>query len=317
MDDLDVVVRSLDALGLSAVIHSTHSNAPPDDVRFRVVVPLAHPVPRDQWGDVWQRVNATVFGGQNDAQTRDPSRMYYLPTAPPDAPVFTRVLHGAPLDPDMLPAQPERDGQTVAPGTRPDSPPLRIEPIVRGCAWLRHCRDDAQALSEPEWYAMLSIVGRCENGVQLAHAFSAPYPTYSREETDAKLRHALDSAGPRTCADIRQQLGGEPYCQVCPAWGIAASPISFGHLGPVAGGSANGHSGTVAVLQSEEPGNVFSPPGRRDAPEPEYTADGLVYRAGEFTITLVLARKRWRVAGARRCDARREYHQPGQCEEPT
>src|SRR5262249_20866965 len=33
----------------------------------------------------------------------------------------------------------------------------QLAPIVAGCAWLRHCRDDAATLSEPEWYGMLSI----------------------------------------------------------------------------------------------------------------------------------------------------------------
>src|SRR5688572_1438742 len=71
----------------------------------------------------------------------------------------------------------ESDGAAV-PSLRMGLPPARIEPILAGCGWLRHCRDDAATLPEPEWYGMLSIVGRCDGGEQLAHEFNAPYPTY-------------------------------------------------------------------------------------------------------------------------------------------
>src|SRR4051794_8267495 len=83
-----------------------------------------------------------------------------------------------------------------------DFPPAHIELIENGCAWLRHCRDDAGTLPEPEWYGMLSIVGRCENGEQLAHEWSRPYPQYTPEETQRKLTQALRNAGPRTCEYI-------------------------------------------------------------------------------------------------------------------
>jgi Protein of unknown function (DUF3987) len=106
-----------------------------------------------------------------------------------------------------------------------------LEPIVERCAWLRHCRDDAANLSEPEWYAALSIVGRCQDGDRMAHEWSAPYPRYTRDETDEKLSHALRDAGPRTCANI-SQLGGEPFCSACPDWGKISSPIVLGRPGP-------------------------------------------------------------------------------------
>lgn len=102
-----------------------------------------------------------------------------------------------------------------------------IGPIVTGCAWMRHCRDDAAHLPEPEWYAMLSILGRCENGDALAHEWSAPYPGYSFEETTRKLKHALEAAGPRSCRDIRRRFG-EVYCQGCAFWNKVTSPLALG-----------------------------------------------------------------------------------------
>jgi hypothetical protein len=107
-------------------------------------------------------------------------------------------------------------------------PLVIIEPIVNGCAWLRHCRDDAATLPEPEWYAMLGIVGRCEDGEHLAHEWSAPDPRYTHKETAQKLRHALQDAGPRTCATIRSELGGEEYCRKCSHWETITSPINLG-----------------------------------------------------------------------------------------
>src|SRR5262249_53490775 len=42
-----------------------------------------------------------------------------------------------------------------------------VDEIARECAWLRHSRDDAATLPEPEWLAMLSIIGKCADGQRL------------------------------------------------------------------------------------------------------------------------------------------------------
>lgn len=93
-------------------------------------------------------------------------------------------------------------------------PPSKIDPIIEGCAWLRHCRDDSQTLSEEEWYAALSILGRCENGKALAHEWSKAYPGYTEGETEKKLNHARNDGGPRTCDDIKRRRWGN-YCDEC------------------------------------------------------------------------------------------------------
>jgi len=122
-----------------------------------------------------------------------------------------------------------------------------IEPIISGCSWLRHCRDDAATLSEPEWFAMLSIVSRCANGEAVAHQWSAPYPGYSPEETTKKLKHAIEDGGPRTCVNIHHTLGGEPYCSICPLWGAVKSPIV---LGRHSGSSRSQREGYDRILES-------------------------------------------------------------------
>lgn len=102
-----------------------------------------------------------------------------------------------------------------------------LDRMVPSCAWLTHCRDDAAILSEPEWYAMLGIVGRCVEGEQHVHEWSAPYPQYNQADTTKKLQHALKAAAPRTCDYMRYELGGEPYCAGCGYWGQIKSPISL------------------------------------------------------------------------------------------
>ena len=75
---------------------------------------------------------------------------------------------------------------------------------------------------------MLGIVGRCVDGEQIAHEWSAPYPRYRKDETAKKLQHALTDAGPRTCSTIRYDLGGEEQCRNCSHWGQIKSPIVLG-----------------------------------------------------------------------------------------
>ena len=99
--------------------------------------------------------------------------------------------------------------------------------IAAGCAWMRHCRDDAVRLTEPEWFGMLSILSRCKDGQRIAHEWSQPYAGYSYDETHDKLIHSLDG-GPRTCECIYNDLGGSTYCQSCPEYGKIKSPIVLG-----------------------------------------------------------------------------------------
>jgi hypothetical protein len=111
-----------------------------------------------------------------------------------------------------------RTWRAVDSGDEDDFEPVPLAPIVAGCAWLRHTRDDATTSPEPEWYAMLGITGRCIDGATIAHEWSRPHPGYSEDETAAKLAHALDAAGPRTCKNIRDELNGTDYCTACPSW---------------------------------------------------------------------------------------------------
>jgi hypothetical protein len=100
-----------------------------------------------------------------------------------------------------------------------------VEILLRRCAFLRHCQDEAATLHEPEWYAMVSNVVQCADGPTAVHQLSLAYPGYSPRETDAKIAHALRDSGPHTCAFI-QALG----FQGCPPGGCGVkAPIALSH----------------------------------------------------------------------------------------
>jgi hypothetical protein len=149
-----------------------------------------------------------------------------------------------------------------------DDTPARLQPIVAGCAFVRHVRDDAEGLCEPDWYAGLSILARCEGGRATAHAWSRPDPRYSEAGTEAKLEHALTGAGPRTCAHIRVHLGFAG-CDGCPHRGAVKSPIVLGRPEP-AGTVEQKADGTLVrrLPEPRRPRGISLPPPVRPAGVP-------------------------------------------------
>ena len=124
-------------------------------------------------------------------------------------------------------------------GPAPDLPPAKLPPILDGCPWMRHCRDDAASLPEPEWYRMLTVIARCEDAAIWAHELSKPYPNYSPQETDKKLKQASrEVIGPVTCAYVESHLGGERFCGACLFRGHVNSPIAIGRMQPEEGEEA-------------------------------------------------------------------------------
>src|SRR5690606_31466590 len=131
-----------------------------------------------------------------------------------------------------------------------------IDPIVSACAWMQHCREDAAVLPEPEWYAMLSVVGRCQDGENLAHEWSRDYPGYSERETEKKLEHALTAAGPVTCARVEELTGGE-WCRNCELRGMITSPIVVGNPEEVAKRESLEVASEAVRSASDDPARVF------------------------------------------------------------
>jgi hypothetical protein len=108
--------------------------------------------------------------------------------------------------------------------------PADFRRVIRGCGWMRHCYDDRKDLGEEEWFAALSIAGRCKtpelDGRAIAHQMSRGHKGYVPRETDRKLEHALADAGPRKCKEIFELAGAPKYCEPCPH--RVVSPIVLG-----------------------------------------------------------------------------------------
>ncbi|MEQ6390298.1 DUF927 domain-containing protein, partial [Bacillaceae bacterium S4-13-58] len=111
----------------------------------------------------------------------------------------------------------------------PNNQFAKIEHIINGCAWMKHCKEDAETLSEPEWYASLSILGRCIDGEELTHEWSSPYPNYSYDETQYKLFQSLKNTGPVTCEKIFEMTNGK-WCNQCSFYQNIKSPIAVSNM---------------------------------------------------------------------------------------
>jgi hypothetical protein len=105
-----------------------------------------------------------------------------------------------------------------------------VGPVLQGCPWLAHTAVDAARLPEGEWYAMLTVLARIEDGRRFAHLWSKPHPKYDPRETEKKFEHARTDTGPATCAAIQSQWGGAKHCAKCIHRGRIVSPVSLGRL---------------------------------------------------------------------------------------
>ena len=129
--------------------------------------------------------------------------------------------------------------------------------VQQGCEFLKYCKTNPAKVAEGAWYAMLSVVGRLENGAALAHEYSSGHPGYTHAETELKLEQALSSSGPRTCKNIESLWSG---CHACPNFEKVKSPISI--RGPDFIGTED--SGFHDVLVTETTGKIRLVPNYED-----------------------------------------------------
>jgi len=81
-----------------------------------------------------------------------------------------------------------------------------LELLIHGCDFIKHCRDNAEKLSEHDWYAMITNLAPFYGGVDLIHELSEPYPGYTQIATQKKINHFLDSGTkPITCKTIAEK----------------------------------------------------------------------------------------------------------------
>jgi hypothetical protein len=92
--------------------HTTWSNKP-QAPRWRVIIPLARPVPAAQWRDVWQCAHAALCP-EADPACKDPSRAYWLPAHDGGVSAKQRRHDGPLLDASTLPTLPPEPHRPVS-----------------------------------------------------------------------------------------------------------------------------------------------------------------------------------------------------------
>ncbi len=102
--------------------------------------------------------------------------------------------------------------------------PTDAEGVLGECDFIKWCGEKQDEVKEPQWYAMLSIVGQLDNGHNLCHEMSKNHSGYSQDETDDKIGQATSCAGPRTCEKIETLWDG---CNKCSHFQKLTSPISI------------------------------------------------------------------------------------------
>jgi hypothetical protein len=97
-----------------------------------------------------------------------------------------------------------------------------------GCAQIKFICENAEALEEPLWHAVLSIAKFCDDGATAIHEISNPDPRYTHAKTEEK---AAAIPAPRTCEWF---IGNYPSrCEGCQHRGKITSPITLGrHFKP-------------------------------------------------------------------------------------
>ena len=106
-----------------------------------------------------------------------------------------------------------------------------IEKAIQACEFLRHWRDHAADLTEPEWWAGICAIAIEPRAEKIIHKYSKPYPGYTPKETNKKIQEAQKLTGPMTCKGIRKKTDFDG----CPSGGCGvACPVHLGGgQGPV------------------------------------------------------------------------------------
>lgn len=96
--------RTPDGRPLAWCLHSSYSSTP-ERPKYRVVFPLAAPLPAADWPAVHRKMTLALAGDHADPACKDAARLYFRPSCPPAAleTAFADVREGEPLDPAAFP----------------------------------------------------------------------------------------------------------------------------------------------------------------------------------------------------------------------
>ena len=87
---------------------------------------------------------------------------------------------------------------------------INIDKLFDNCKFLQYCRDNADTLSDPEWFSMVSILAQIEDSDELIHKLSEPYPKYNYAETQKKIDNARKFGHSQSCKYI-----SDNYSDIC------------------------------------------------------------------------------------------------------
>lgn len=142
-----------------------------------------------------------------------------------DCLLVNRTINFLDVDLISLSQLPElHEGDHIHPRAFTRFPDPDTKAVQEGCSFLQYCYNKQEEVNEPQWYAMLSIIGRLEDGAKLVHSYSENYSNYNADATDFKLEHSLEASGPRTCENIGNMYEG---CKECPHYRKITSPIQI------------------------------------------------------------------------------------------
>lgn len=109
-------------------------------------------------------------------------------------------------------------------GVGPQEAKAKAEPIVRNCGAIL----TAGLSSEPQWYAAMTVLRRCTDGLEWAHKLSAMDSSrYNPADTEKKFNHAPEDL-PARCD--RFYTFNPDICLKCPHRGKITSPIQLANL---------------------------------------------------------------------------------------
>ena len=135
---------------------------------------------------------------------------------------FSDVLDAVNWERELMTDNETGEGGTLAEEGRPG-----LERVL-ACDFLQYCKTNAETLSEPLWYAMITNLLPFRGGRKAIHELSSPHPNYSFEETEAKIEHALrDAPGPHT---VRYLLSHGFVSEDCQGAGVN-SPAALAKSG--------------------------------------------------------------------------------------
>lgn len=105
VDEFSGTIKDLDKFndGNASYIYSTPSSKE-TDIRFRLLVPLTRYVDETELLDFWYALNMKYLG-LGDPQTKDSTRLFYVPGKYSDSFSFTRKYNGNYLNPDEIMAK--------------------------------------------------------------------------------------------------------------------------------------------------------------------------------------------------------------------